>query len=179
MKTTSTVVRPFLWLAVFLSFLTIKASAQFVLDCACIAQHASLTVTNCQATVPDICALTTNCFRSSIQPPPPLIIVQCGQTPPAGTIVGPGTHIVTVTVIVAGMAPMQCAVPFTVVPPTTAFSLQCAPPKTVNCGSVWNFDPPSVVNPCCPNAAQPNGGVVISAVSTVTNGVCPMVITRT
>ncbi len=170
-----------LWLTCLVALLAIlPARAQYVLDCACVAQHASLTVTNCQATIPDICALTTNCFRSTIVPPPPLIIVQCGQTPPVGTPVGPGTHIITVTVTVAGMAPMQCAVPFTVVAPITGpFGIQCAPAKTVNCGANWSFDPPTVQNPCCPNAAMPNGGATVSVVSTVTNGVCPMVITRT
>ncbi len=165
-------------LATLLAFTAAKA--QFVLDCACIAQQHGMTVTNCQATIPDICALTTNCFRSSIQPPPPLIIVQCSQTPAVGTPVGPGTHAITVTVTVAGMAPIQCLVPFTVVAPITGpFSLQCAPNKTENCDAVWNFDPPTVVNPCCPNAALPNGGATVTVVSTVTNGVCPQVITRT
>ena len=173
-----------IWLFCLATFLALSsAKAQFVLDCACIAQHPSLTVTGCQGTVPDICALianSPNCFRSTIQPPPPPpTIVQCSQTPAAGTILGPGTHIISVTVTVAGLPPMQCAVQFTVVAPVTAFALQCAPPKTVNCDAAWNFDPPSIVNPCCPNASLPNGGVVISVVSTVTNGVCPKVITRT
>ncbi len=158
----------------------INARAQFVLDCACLAQQPGMTVTNCQATIPDLCVLTTNCFRSTIQPPPPLIIVQCSQTPPVGTPVGPGTHQITVTVTVAGMAPIQCLVPFTVVAPNPGpFGLQCAPAKTVNCGVAWTFDPPTVLNPCCPNAALPNGGVTISVVSTVTNGLCPLVVTRT
>lgn len=159
----------------------LPARAQFVLDCACVAQHASLTVTNCQATIPDICALTTNCFRGTLPPPqPPPIIVQCGQNPAVGTPVGPGTHFITVTVIVAGQVPFQCVVPFTVVAPITGtFGLQCAPAKTVNCDAVWSFDPPTVVNPCCPNAAQPNGGATVTVVNDVTNGVCPMAITRT
>jgi len=161
-------------------FAIVKVQAQFVLDCACVAQHASLTVTNCQATIPDICALTTNCFRGTIQPPPPLIIVQCNQNPAVGTPVGPGTHLITVSVTVAGMAPMQCLVPFTVVAPITGpFGLQCAQNKTVNCDAPWTFDPPTVVNPCCPNAALPNGGATVTVVNDVTNGVCPMVITRT
>ena len=162
------------------TFLAVTAAkAQFVLDCACLAKLPGMTVTNCQATVPDLCAVMTNCLRSSIQPPPPIIVIQCSQTPPAGTLVGIGTQVISLTVQLAGVPPIQCAVPFTVVAPVTSFGLQCAANKTVSCDALWSFDPPTPVNPCCPNAAQPNGGVVFSIVSTVTNGVCPQVITRT
>lgn len=172
--------RWFLCCLAFLLTTLLPARAQLVLDCACLAQQPGMTVTNCVATIPDICAVVTNCIRSTVQPPPPIQIIQCGQNPAVGTPVGPGTHIITVNILIAGLAPLQCSVPFTVVAPITGpFGLQCAPNKTVNCDANWSFDPPTVQNPCCPNAALPNGGAAISVVNDVTNGVCPMVITRT
>jgi len=167
-----------LWSVVWLS--AGLAQAQFIFDCACLAQQPGLHVTNCQATIPDLCAVATNCFRGTVVPPPPLPPYQCNQNPPAGTPVGPGNHSITVTIQVAGQAPIQCLVTFQVTAPITGpFSLQCAPNKTVNCDAQWAFDPPTVVNPCCPNAALPNGGATVSVASTTTNGVCPQVITRT
>ena len=56
--------------------------------------------------------------------------------------------------------------------PTPLVSLNCATNKTIECGTSWSFDPPTVVDPCCPNV-QP------TILSTVTNGACPQVITRT
>src|SRR5262245_38142351 len=138
------------------------AHGQFFLDCTCLAMQPGLTVTNCQATIPDVCAMVTNCLRGTIQPPPPPPTFQCSQTPPAGGAVGPGTYAIMVTVQVNGLI-FPCAVQFQVVGPITGpFSLQCPPPKTVNCDAPWNFDPPTPVNPCCPNAALPMGGVTLS-----------------
>ena len=52
-------------------------------------------------------------------------------------------------------------------PPT----LTCAANKTVDCGSVWSFDPPTASDPC--------SAVTVSVLSTVTNGSCPQVSTQT
>jgi hypothetical protein len=49
--------------------------------------------------------------------------------------------------------------------------LVCPTNKTVQCGSFWTFDPPQDAS-CC------GGGASITPTSTVTNGVCPKVITR-
>ena len=47
------------------------------------------------------------------------------------------------------------------------------PTKTVECGSRWTFDPPTATDACCAQA------VTVSVFSTVTNGTCPKVATRT
>ena len=51
--------------------------------------------------------------------------------------------------------------------------LTCAINKTVNCGTPWSFDPPTVVGSCS------GTNVAVTILSTATNGVCPQVITRT
>ena len=53
-------------------------------------------------------------------------------------------------------------------------SLTCATNKTVACGSAWTFDPPTATNNTC------NGtNITLAILSTVTNGICPQVITQT
>src|SRR5262245_6388075 len=88
------------------------AQAQFVLDCTCLAQQPGLHVTNCTATIPDLCAIVTNCFRGTVVPPPQIPPFQCSQTPTAGTPVGPGVYGIMVTVQIPGVPPTQCLVPF-------------------------------------------------------------------
>ncbi len=48
--------------------------------------------------------------------------------------------------------------------------LLCAPNKTVECGSSWTFDPPTVIDPCCPTYSFTNFDS--------TNGSCPQNISR-
>jgi hypothetical protein len=55
---------------------------------------------------------------------------------------------------------------------TTPPTITCSPNKTVLCGSSWTFDPPTATDRCCLNP-------VIDVLNTVTNGLCPQVITRT
>ena len=101
------------------------------------------------------------------------MMLRCSQNPAAGTPVGPGNHPITVTVQIPGIPPIQCLVTFHVVAPNAGqFTLQCAPNKTVNCDAQWGFDPPTVVNPCCPNAALPNGGVVMGVTNEGGIGAC-------
>jgi hypothetical protein len=54
---------------------------------------------------------------------------------------------------------------------TTPPVLVCATNKTVECDSVWSFDPPSASDAC----SGPN--VTVTLVGVVTNGTCPAVIT--
>jgi hypothetical protein len=54
-----------------------------------------------------------------------------------------------------------------------ALVFDCATNKAVNCGDNWDFDPPSVSDDPCTN------NVTITIVSTVTNGSCPPLVTRT
>ena len=56
---------------------------------------------------------------------------------------------------------------------TTPPVFTCAANKTVQCGTTWEFDPPTAVSACCTN-------LTITVLSTVTNGIaCPQVITST
>ncbi len=74
------------------------------------------------------------------------------------------------TVTVVGCCPSNCLV------------VQCPTNKTVQCGSTWTFNPPTATS-CCPTMFDPPSGiltnVLITSVSTVTNGACPKVITQT
>jgi alpha-tubulin suppressor-like RCC1 family protein len=56
---------------------------------------------------------------------------------------------------------------------TTPPVLTCATNKTVQCGTAWTFDAPTVSDSCS------GTNLTVSILSTVTNGVCPRVITRT
>jgi Concanavalin A-like lectin/glucanases superfamily/Immunoglobulin domain len=56
---------------------------------------------------------------------------------------------------------------------TPAVGLSCATNKTVNCGTAWTFDPPAASDACS------GTNVTLTILSTVTNGVCPRIITRT
>ena len=55
----------------------------------------------------------------------------------------------------------------------TVVSCCYQPTKTVECGNQWTFDPPTATDACCGN------NVTIGVFSTVSNGVCPKVATRT
>jgi len=54
----------------------------------------------------------------------------------------------------------------------TYLVLNCASNKTVQCGSVWDFDPPKATDTCG------NTNLLINMTGTLTNGVCPKTITR-
>src|SRR5207253_6928333 len=53
----------------------------------------------------------------------------------------------------------QCPVP----------TITCAPNKTVECGTIWTNDPPTVVDSCC-------GPGYTLTYSAVTSGICPQLI---
>jgi hypothetical protein len=149
----------------------------FVLDCTCLATQSVLLTNACQAVVPDLCQFT-NCYYSLMTPPVPLM---CSQSPAAGSSVGAGAHPVTVTVSDPGGNMLSCALLFIVNAPPGGcdFTLLCASNKTVSCDATWNFDPPAWTNACIPPIGVPSNGVVVTVVSTVTNGFCPTLITRT
>jgi hypothetical protein len=171
-----------LWVSLMTALLfaaTAKAQPVPIVDCSCLATQAqSLLTTNaCQGIVPDLCQFT-NCYRSTVVPPPPLF---CSQNPPAGTVLGPGNHPITVTVMDASGQSSQCVLNFSVIPPpnTNQFDLLCASNKVVYCDIPWTFDPPTPTNYCCPQPGVPNGGVSIFAINLTTNGTCPAEITQT
>ena len=70
-----------------------------------------------------------------------------------------------------GCTTNTCSQTVTVVD-TTAPSLHCASSKSVACGSTWDFDPPMAGDSCDSSA------VVVTVLSTVTNGSCPLEVTR-
>ncbi len=52
-------------------------------------------------------------------------------------------------------------------------TVTCFLDRTVECGSPWDFNPPRVSSSCC------GTNITVTVVSTITNGVCPQVITKT
>jgi HYR domain len=158
----------------------IRAYAQSsppAVDCNCVLKLPALRTNACQAFVPDLCLLATNCFSTNVTIGSP---GYCGQTPLPGTPVGPGTTYITFTVVDNAGTAAQCVVPFVVSPgPGCTFTLICATNKTVECGSTWTFNPPTWTNNCSPPPGTPSNGVALTIVGTVTNGTCPKIITRT
>jgi hypothetical protein len=148
---------------------TIVGSTAPVVDCNCLQTNAValLTTNACIGIVPDLCQFT-NCFANI-----------CGslnatQSPLAGTPVGPGVYPITVTVWgCSGPSSNACVLPFQVNAPASSLTLVCSPTKTAQCGSAWDFDPPTPVTTCCDNK------VSISPATRVTNGTCPQSITGT
>ena len=126
---------------------------------------------SCEGIIPDLCQ-----FNPCQVAPTPL---QCSQSPAAGGTVGPGTHPITVTFTDSFQNVTQtCVVNFVVTSPITGqFALLCASNKTVECGTMWDFDAPTYTNACCPHPGSPSNGVTVTFLSTVTNGSCPEVIT--
>ena len=150
------------------------------LSCTCLTNSAvvppvPLTVIACASTIPDLCLPAMSCANDVCG------VVGCSQSPPAGTGVGVGVHPITVTVYDCASNTASCMVNFTVIAPAggCAFSLLCSSNKTVECGSTWTFNPPTWTNACVPPPGTPSNGVVLTITSTVTNGTCSMVITRT
>src|SRR5687767_7426924 len=157
-------------LAMLVSF---EAQAQTA-DCSCFRTQQVLTATGCLAPVPDLCQYT-QCFISSGQ------LFSCSQSPAANTIVPAGQHPITITITDPNSRQsQQCVALFTVHQPQTGpFALVCAPNKTVPCGQPGGgFNPPTATNECC-NAAGTPPNVTITVLSTTTNGICPMTVTRT
>jgi hypothetical protein len=154
-----------------------QAQSPPAVDCNCVLKLATLRTNACQAFVPDLCLLATNCFSSSVTIGSP---GYCSQTPAPGTPVGPGTTYITFTVVDNLGTATQCVVPFVVTPAAgCTFAMLCASNKTVQCGTTWTFNPPTWTNACSPPPGTPSNGVVVSVIGTVTNGTCPQIITRT
>ena len=99
------------WCRLARGALPVSAQNTF-LDCSCLDTQAVLVTTACQALVPDLCQFT-NCFRSSVVPPP---VFTCTQNPAAGTPVGPGVYSILVTVMDASGVAEFCPVRFEVKP---------------------------------------------------------------
>src|ERR1035437_7561938 len=137
-------------------------------DCNCVANLPRLQTNGCPAYVPDLCALAANCFSTNTPPGP------SPQTPPAGSLAGPGTNNISLMVMDTQSNMVFCQVAFIVIPPSNPkLYLTCSPAKTVSCGSGWMFDQPIVNTTCC------DPFMTVNVVSDITNGVCPQIVTRT
>ncbi|MBI2948831.1 MAG: choice-of-anchor D domain-containing protein, partial [Verrucomicrobia bacterium] len=62
---------------------------------------------------------------------------------------------------------------------TTPPVFTCPTNKVVQCGTAWTFDTPTATDNCSPASAAGPALLPIAILSTVTNGLCPLVITRT
>ena len=149
------------------------------LNCVCLTNSAvypvTLAVIACSGTIPSLCLPAMSCASDACG------VVGCSQSPPAGTVVGVGVYPITVTVYDCASNSASCVVNYSVIAPAggCVFSLICSSNKTVECGTQWGFNPPSWTNACSPPPGTVSNGVVLTIVSTATNGTCPQVITRT
>lgn len=106
--------------------------------------------------------------------PSPLVfsgtLISC--TPPSGSIFPLGTSVVTcVAVDYSGSLTSSCSFTVTLIHDTLPPVINCSSNKTVQCGQAWSFTTPTATDNLCSN-------VSLFAVSTVTNGSCPKVVTR-
>ena len=160
--------------------------------------------TNCSQTVTVTGCCITNCFQ--IQSPTnksvlcsalwtfdqPIVTSCCtsnipGTTTnvlviPVGTTTNGACPSVTITqnwMIIDGCGnSTNVSQSVTVIGCCNCLQVQCATNKTVQCGTAWTFNPP-VATTCCSNhVAGTSTNLLITVVSSVTNGVCPKIATR-
>ncbi len=83
-----------------------------VIDCTCIENtfHEALNVNGCQGTVPSLCNYS-HCYSDNC------CLASCSQTPPAGTVVGPGVTLINFTITDCAGNSNSCVVQMTVTPP--------------------------------------------------------------
>ena len=141
----------------------------------------SQTVTVEDTTPPSItCATNKTVERGSVWSfNPPEASDACSGTNVAVTLVGVVTNGTCPEVLTATWLALDacgntntCSQSVTNVD-TTPPVLVCATNKTVECGSVWTFDPPAASDACS------GTNVTVSLVGVVTNGTCPAVFTAT
>jgi hypothetical protein len=147
--------------------------------------------------ITDACGDTNTCSQSvTVIGAPATVVCSSNKTVPCGTtwsfdpptITGGcgGTNVVALTPVTNGACPLyitetwlisdacgnnyNCSQIVTVVgAPGTVI---CPTNKTVQCSSVWSFDPPTVIGGC-------GGSNIITAQAPITNGVCPKYVTET
>jgi len=85
-----------------------------VIDCMCLegSFHEQLNITGCEGTVPSLCSYNlAQCYSDDC------CIGSCSQTPPAGTVVGPGITPITFTITDCAGNSNSCVVQMIVTPP--------------------------------------------------------------
>lgn len=134
------------------------------LDCSC---FTNITLT-CPASVPDLCALAVNCFGTNMIPG------SCTQNFPPGMPLSAGTYPINVQVLDLQSNYFNCVVTITVMAPVPAppLTVICPTNKTVECGSSWSFDSPTILSSCC-------GVTVTSTDNLLSQTACSEVIERT
>ena len=145
-----------------------------VIDCACIQNsfHEALQIIGCQGTVPSLCNYS-QCFSDNC------CLAGCSQTPPAGTVVGPGLTPITFTVTDCAGNSNSCVVQMTVTPPPQGCNPKCNITCPTNitvstCGTnaVVNYPAPTVTGLCDPAASvicnPPSGSTFPLGNTTVT-----------
>jgi hypothetical protein len=127
---------------------------------------------NCPApriTCPTVPVTNAECNQPCVPVTYPAPLVPSGTldscSPPSGSCFPIGTTTVTCRATNICGDEVTCQFPVIVSP-----CLICPTDKTVECGTRWDFDPPTSGPGCAP--------VGFSVVSTTTNGTCPQVITR-
>jgi hypothetical protein len=153
--------------------------------------------TNCSQTVTVECC-PTNCIDLTC--PSNIVVTTCSNcapvfysatatacctnvltlvyNPPSGTCFNIGTSNVQVTAYACGFV-TNCEFTVTVLACTNCLVVQCPTNMTVPCGSKWTFDQPTATSCCTNNFSGTTTNVLITSISTVTNGICPQIITNT
>ena len=144
---------------------SIHANASPPVDCNCLTNLPVFQVNGCIGIVPDLCSIATNCYSTNV--------VNCSQSPGPYTPVGPGITPIQFTVTDSSSNTAQCFVDFVVTAPPANLSLACSSNKIVECASAWQFDPPVPSSTCCDQT------FTTTVLSSITNGTCPKIITRT
>lgn len=136
-------------------------------DCNCVTNLPGLTVT-CPGVVPDLCVLAASCFGTNMMPG------SCVQNFPPGTQFPAGSYLLNLQVQDWQSNYFNCVVPFTVLPqaPPPPLTVVCPTNKTVECGSNWSFDSPTILSSCC-------GATVMSSDAVLSQTTCSQVIERT
>ena len=136
------------------------AGAQ-LLDCSCLSTQAVLFTNSCCGVIPDLCLVASNCYSSTVVPPPGFT---CTQNPPPGTPVCSSMAInFTLIENLTGNSAF-CTVTFNTGVSTNVFTALCPPTQVLPCSATnWIFGPPGWTNTCC------TVGMVTNVVSVVTN----------
>ena len=95
-----------------------------VIDCQCLTNsfHEQLNIIGCEGTVPTLCTYTlSQCYSDDC------CIGNCSQTPPAGTVVGPGITPITFTITDCAGNSNSCVVQMTVTAPPGGCAGPCPP----------------------------------------------------
>jgi hypothetical protein len=121
--------------------LNLVSNAPTPLDCNCLTN----VILTCPAVVPDLCAMFSSCFTTNMLPG------SCTQNFPPGMPLSVGTYPLQLQVMDLQSNTVSCIVTIDVLPPApaTPLTLACPTNKTVECGSNWSFDAPSVLSSCC------------------------------